>query len=399
MSIVTPLCYTHAVIARGVSQPILNLSIIFWLAAAGGAHQVLAAEEHFDPRTRLTPTDLERVNEPFRHAETFLFGPNYAEVPTGTAFWPSSALKALQTIGQGNKDAQAWLNQQWAAAKSASTRPSHPLFSLRGPNAAVAVKDFESIIRFGLEARFNANAQSVKKAEEYLVAWANTYEPTGDPIDEEPMVGFVMGYELVRDGVSKDARRTIDLFLRKLYNKQISFASEGIRIDNKVSRHLLTVGSIAFLIGGEAQKRYVDTMFQIQLDYNFYPDGSSYDYHLRDSVGCHVATVQALYQLAWIAENNGLHWFQRQGVSGRSFNKELDFVIPYATGVKKHLEFAKSYIPSDKGRTAEFNPKVGRRLLTLAIGLDNKYRSYATIGALDFSAIVLYLTLPNPILT
>ena len=61
------------------------------------------------------------------------------------------------------------------------------------------VAEFDRILDLALASALTGEKAFADKADEFLTAWATTYESDGNPIDEYHFVTFVMAYELVRD--------------------------------------------------------------------------------------------------------------------------------------------------------------------------------------------------------
>jgi hypothetical protein len=193
-----------------------------------------------------------------------------------------------------------------------------------------------------------------KRMVEFLVAWARTYEVTGDTINEnklEPMIG---AFDLVRDSTDDVSRALMSDFLRKLAATQID-REDRIPNNNWRAKQIKLVGAIGVVLGVPefveyavgATRRYVETSLR--------PDGSSRDFEERDALHYHVSGLVPLLQWAITAELRGVvsrrdSLYEYTAPNGSSLRASVEFVKPYATGQKTHQEWVNSRVALDRRR-------------------------------------------------
>jgi hypothetical protein len=332
---------------------------------------------------------------------------------TGVVFFPEAALTNIEKNTQIVPILKTWIDHEFAAAQAARNEPPKPLRSLdiadnlHSRDAEAITKDFDRLLSLALDYRLNKQEASLTAAEGYLTAWASTYIPIGHPNVESPFTIFVMSYELIRDAVSPSTRAAADAFLSALYDTQVTHLNDKKfnigEYENKWSLHCFNTAAIAFLRKDSAEIGYVRNFYVDQLNHNILPSGKlkdllpiaagrypeianreydrgvTLDFIHRDAVEYHISSILYLFGAALIAENNGLDWFALTGKQGQKLEWAFDFLIPYATGEKKHQEFGGTLLSWDrgKGREKPFKPADAIRALTLATKISKKYQRYA----------------------
>ncbi|MCB0069435.1 MAG: alginate lyase family protein, partial [Caldilineaceae bacterium] len=115
---------------------------------------------------------------------------------------------------------------------------------------------------------------------------------------------------------------------------------------------------------------------------NIRPDGSTFDFRLRDAIHYAVYTLQPQVETALLLEAAGLLAFDDRpdGTLAR-LRAGLDWLVPYAQGRRTHIEFETRKMPTDKKRAAagvpgysgKWDPAGARHLYWLAAYMDGTY--------------------------
>lgn len=340
----------------------------------------------------------------------------------GVVFFPAGSIDLLKAKSAKFEAVRARLDQSIQhARKQLGARPS----SVAGeevdgkgrPKSETRelISEFDLILDFAVANTLTGDKAFLDKADQFLNEWASNYKPAGNPIDEYHFTTFIMAYELVRDRLPAASREKVGRMLLDLYDAEVKFVTRGKgfeRYGNWVSHHVTLCAAIAFLRKDPEQIAYVEKMYRGQLSNNIldhckFSDfvhshwqkltkeidqapnleverGMTFDFVHRDALSYHIESLMALYVAATIAKNNGQAWFDFQGESGQSLWWGFDFLVPYATGQKKHYEFDQSLHPPDHKIKEKrwFNPETGLAALTVASAVHAEYKKYRDVSQL-----------------
>jgi hypothetical protein len=305
----------------------------------------------------------------------------------GSLFTPAdkAGLIALTQENPGAKEAFAALKGQADSALNDAPNPIRTIQTegkLAGDPAKVAtqasLRDMHALSVLGYAYEITGEARYADKVRGYVLAWAATNRPTGDPIDETNLEPLIVAYDQTRETFSPEAREGADAYLRRIIG-----AEWGARqvITNWQSHRLKIVGLAAYVLRDDALIRRAIEGFKEQIAANLKPDGSSYDFHERDALHYHVYDLEPLLALAIAAHANGLNLYDYTSRDGASLRRSVQFLIPFCAGERIHQEFVHSSIDFDRKRAANgekgyqighlFPPQEGFKALSLAAYFDD----------------------------
>src|SRR5262249_39583959 len=152
----------------------------------------------------------------------------------GVVFFPPGSIERLKQKGQKLEPVRARLDAAVAhARKEMGTRPD-ALSDIQNAGAVRGKRDtgrvmaeFDRILALALAEALTGEKAFLDKADEFLTAWATTYESDGNPIDEYHFVTYVMGYELVRDRLPAASREKVGRMLASIYDAEHAFVTRG----------------------------------------------------------------------------------------------------------------------------------------------------------------------------
>jgi hypothetical protein len=144
----------------------------------------------------------------------------------------------------------------------------------------------------------------------------------------------------------------VDAYLQGVVAAEMATAKAKAQnhYNNWHSHRLKIVGLIALLLHDAPLVEQTVRMYKEQIDHNIEPDGSTYDFHERDALHYHIYDLEPLLTLAIAAKGNGIDLYSYQSPRGGSLSKGVQFLIPFAQGVKAHPEFVNSKVPFDRKR-------------------------------------------------
>jgi hypothetical protein len=199
-----------------------------------------------------------------------------------------------------------------------------------------------------------------KKARQIILAWADLNHSDGNPINETGLEPLVEAYDLLRPAYPAAEREFIDEWLRERALK--TWENPRVRRENWQSHRLKMVGLIGATIEDPALWRIADRAFREQIRENFSANGESVDFRRRDALHYHLYAVHPLLVLACVGERRGERLFAYAAPNGASLERAVEFMRPFSTGEKKHVEFAKSEVQFDKSRAAAGDSEYGERV-------------------------------------
>jgi hypothetical protein len=248
-----------------------------------------------------------------------------------------------------------------------------------------ALKDMNKIYALALAYRVQGDRKFLKKATRFLLAWANSNHPNGDPIDDTNLDRCIEAYDMVKDQLSKDDYQTITAWLQLTAQTELRgrhYRPERPSFYNNWHSHRLKiVGEIAFAIGDTALQGYTIRELKIQLEKNLNPDGSSVDFALRDALHYHVYDLEPLLKLIIVLQRaTGTNYYAYTTPAGASVKRSVDWLLPWLNGQKTHPEFVNSTVDFDRKRAQNneaaykagtlFEAKNGIQTLYLAAWFD-----------------------------
>ena len=254
-----------------------------------------------------------------------------------------------------------------------------------------AEKDWPLMRRLALLYRAGHRPEDLSRAERLLDAWAKTYRPSFNPIDETGLDAMIDAYALLQPDLGDATRSAVSAFLRKLgegYLRQLENnldPSKGSWINNWTSHRVKLAALSAFALHDKAMIDRARAQFVAQLARNIAPDGETVDFRQRDALHYVVYDLEPLLRAAVEAKAQGMDWYRLKGPQGGDLRAALDWLLPYAAGEKPHQEFVHSTVTFDaerrqagvKGFEGMWDPALSGRLYRMAAQLDPRYASIA----------------------
>jgi hypothetical protein len=248
-----------------------------------------------------------------------------------------------------------------------------------------ALKDFDKASALAWAWAVTGDERYARKGREFIAAWARVNRTDGNPINETKLEPLIEAYDLLRGSFDADGRARIDRWLDD--RAMAVWNDPQVRRENWQSHRLKVVGMIAATTGSESLWLIADKGFKDQIGTNFDASGESVDFKRRDALHYHLYAVQPLLTLACVAQSKGERLFDYQASNGATLRESVEFVEPFATGRKKHMEFADSEVSFDRKRGAAgeksfaqkpWSPRASIRLFAEAGCLDPTYDKLAT---------------------
>ncbi len=186
---------------------------------------------------------------------------------------------------------------------------------------------------------------------EYVSAWATTYIPTGNPINENKLEPVFCGYYLTRDMFSETQANTIDEWMDEIARLE----DMDTRITNWETKRFKILAEISLATGKSKWMDRAVTRYKNYVPVALRSDGTSEDFLKRDAISYHKGGVRPLLTFCLLAEQAGLRidgksLYEWEASNGASVRKAVHFLDCYVLGVKQHMEFQNTQVDFDRQR-------------------------------------------------
>ncbi len=247
----------------------------------------------------------------------------------------------------------------------------------------VARRDLPAMLDFALAYRITGERKYLQGADRFLLAWAETYIVSRNPIDETNFDAMIMAYDLTEADLPAETRAAMDVFLRNLatgYLDDMDGAPTHF-YTNWQSHRIKIAALAAFQLGDPRLIERTFEDYQKHVATNVLADGTVFDFYERDAIHYVLYNVDPMMMAGLAAQSHGLHWFGWKNGSGVGISSVIDWLIPYVEGAKTHEEFVNSRIAFDAQRLAAgqaeyagpWRPERAVNTLMLARFFDDRY--------------------------
>nr|WP_235851083.1 alginate lyase family protein [Paraburkholderia piptadeniae] len=309
------------------------------------------------------------------------------------------AAPALQTSERTNADpgvkalvsnVQAHLTEPAHAVRQLHTEGTLPHEDIYDQSKD-AEKDLDLLRDAALAWRATSDDRYLKLVDRLLYAWATTYEPSFNPIDETPFEGLILAYDMTASALPVKTRNATMAFLTKLANGYIAQIDTqkrpltGTFRNNWQSHRVKLIAMAAFTLDNRKMIDAAQRLYVEHVNDNIAPDGTTVDFGERDALHYVTYDLQPLVTAALAARRHNRNWLNERAPNGATLAAALNWLTPYASGSKTHAEFVHSSVPFDAkrreagmpGYSGQWDPKNAAELYHLAARLDGRYTPVA----------------------
>jgi hypothetical protein len=211
-----------------------------------------------------------------------------------------------------------------------------------------SLADMDKIESLGWAWAVTGRNDYLAKTREYIMAWATVNQADGDAINESKFEPVIVAYDLTRSQFPPADQAVVDAWLRSKAN---ALARELTGFGGNWPCHRLKiVGLVGLTIGDRSLADKAMSGFRKQVAKDIHPNGACNDFYVRDALHYQLYSVDPLLTLARAGERHGEHLFDYKGPDGASLHTAVNFVVPFADGQEKHIEFAHSKSKADSRR-------------------------------------------------
>ena len=220
------------------------------------------------------------------------------------------------------------------------------------------------------------------KCREYILAWAKTYKPTGNDVNENKLMPLIVAYAAFRKDFGANDKKLVDDWLNDIAGKHMAeWENDSNKWQN--NRHTKRIRIIVSIGIALQHKEWISKAWddiRMFVSKGLYSDGTSYDLHQRDTLTYHISALRPLVDLSLLSIQDGNDLYNWKSPEGASIRRSVEYVIPYANGTKVRQEWKNSKVELDRRRAEAgleeyrpgrfFDPKAATGLLEGASAFD-----------------------------
>lgn len=307
-------------------------------------------------------------------ADYAVFGPDVA-----SALPQVRSTETAKAVLSRAEDALSRAPQPLAVVHTEGTLPGQGIRDA----SLVARRDLSMMLDLALAYRMTGDRKFLRATDRFLLAWAETYVVSLNPIDETNFDALIFAYDLSEEDLPVATREAVDRLLRHLaegYLEEMDGAPKHFYTNWQ--SHRIKIAALASFQLGDAQLiRRTFEDYQKHVAANVLPDGTVFDFYERDAIHYVLYNVDPMMVAGLAAKAHGRDWFDWKNASGTGVSSVIDWLIPYVEGAKTHQEFVHSRIAFDAERLAAgqseyagpWRPERAVNTLALAALLDRRY--------------------------
>jgi len=319
------------------------------------------------------------------HADSSSSAPLFSVIPSAVA----SQLRGKQTQPAGAtvlQAAEADLTREPHAVRHLHTEGLLPHQGLYDQSVE-ASKDFTRLLNFGLAYQMTGDRKFLNAADHFFNVWIDTYQVSGNPIDETSFDRIFLAYDLTRADLPPSTQQKFDAFAQSLTDS----LTESLKHEKKEEAsnwecHRIKLMTLAaFALGSRALISSARSAFQHEVSTAIEPSGSLSDFEKHDALYYVVYDLEPLVFSALAAKEHGEDWFHDASEDGSSLSGAVEWLVPYAAKRQTHEEFTRSTVHIDqlrkqaglKGFSGLWDPASCAYLFSITSLVDRSYRMLA----------------------
>jgi len=226
------------------------------------------------------------------------------------------------------------------------------------PDRLETVKNLEdmfAIRALAWAAWFKDDALLAEACFRYLDAWAKTYVPTGNDVNENKLTYCFLAYDLLHakypDKNWEPVRKWLHTVARKQKN---TWSKRGS--SNRHAKRLKLILLGALLFDDKELFDFAQNIIEEFLQHALRADGTTRDLERRDAMHYNAGNVKAILQCAIIFRSLGRDVYNFETPSGASLKNSVAFIVPYVKGEKTYAEWVNTTVQLDRDRWASGDP-------------------------------------------
>ncbi len=257
--------------------------------------------------------------------------------------------------------------QRWAEKLRDETRPlfdlaPDPLAEIHyeglvntDPRRQAAVAKLQQMAHAAVLMRhwqLSGDARSAATLRALIVAWARTYRPTGNDVNENKLYPLLVAYAALRPEMPKADRAEADAWVDRFGRLHAEAVDRSQQFTNRYAKHLRLLFVCGRILDRPQWEEQALEGVRRFVARGLYADGTSEDLHRRDTLTYHCSALTPVVELAMLAGPKGRELYGWTAPQGGSIRKSVAYVVPYAAGEKTREEWKNSTVGLDRRRAA-----------------------------------------------
>jgi hypothetical protein len=256
--------------------------------------------------------------------------------------------------------------EEWVrTAREAVPVPTAPVadFKLTTPEdrtkTAAALAELARVRSLHLGLLVTGDQAMLAKLREIVVAWAKTYQSTGDAILDSQLEPLMEAYGTYSKSFLEPERALVDQWMLKIADSQATESIARLSQDDRwYAHHLKTMALVGFSTGNAKIQEYVKLGFGAHIARAVIEDGQTTTYHQSHSIQLHTDHLVELLKVSILFDRVGQGTAEVTPVPGSSLARSINFCLPYIIGKIDHTEYDPIKDPELKARQDAGDPIV-----------------------------------------
>ena len=192
------------------------------------------------------------------------------------------------------------------------------------------------------------------KALAFILAWANSYLPTGNPINENKLTPLLVAYDYIKPAISRSDKQKIESWITRLGIASMNAGFKG-EVGNWRSKRIKIVALAGTITGNDDLLAFSKEAVDDYIEENFFGDSTTVDLRHRDALSYHCGGIKPFLSVMLILEKDYPNLYIKENSDGGSVQKSVSLVLPYAKGEKEYPQWVKSQVDFDRERWEDGN--------------------------------------------
>ena len=230
----------------------------------------------------------------------------------------------------------------------------------------------------------DGDKEYIGKAKEFILAWASTYIPTGNPENEDRLEPLFHCYFLIQRYFNLQEQEMVEDWMITI--AEMEKKNNNLPMDKIEAQRIKTLGTLGYLLNEPELVKHSIAAFKRYIEVSLYPDGTSYELVQTNILANHVTMLEALVSFGitfrqFEGPETRLDVYSYQSPNGSSVKRSVEYIEPYAKGKllykedRENVQMNETTMSYSLGETDDtetwFNPESANTLLQLSAYFDN----------------------------